>query len=47
MRSSQIVPIIMLVASNFFMTYAWYGHLKDFRAKPLVMVILLSCAWPF
>ena len=24
------------------MTYAWYGHLKDFRAKPLLMVIFIS-----
>jgi uncharacterized protein (DUF486 family) len=24
------------------MTYAWYGHLKDFRSKPLLAVILIS-----
>jgi uncharacterized protein (DUF486 family) len=24
------------------MTYAWYGHLKDFKNKALPMVILLS-----
>jgi uncharacterized protein (DUF486 family) len=24
------------------MTYAWYGHLKDFRTKPLLMVIIIS-----
>jgi uncharacterized protein (DUF486 family) len=24
------------------MTYAWYGHLKDFRARPLIVVVLLS-----
>jgi len=24
------------------MTYAWYGHLKDFRDKSLFLVILLS-----
>lgn len=34
--------IVLLVLSNIFMTYAWYGHLKDFKTKPLVMVILLS-----
>ncbi|MEW6412709.1 MAG: DMT family protein [Candidatus Zixiibacteriota bacterium] len=38
----RIVPIVMLVFSNLFMTYAWYGHLKDFRAKPLLIVIALS-----
>ncbi|MCB0348196.1 MAG: DMT family protein [Bdellovibrionales bacterium] len=35
-------PIVLLVLSNLFMTYAWYGHLKDFKAKPLLFVILLS-----
>jgi uncharacterized protein (DUF486 family) len=35
-------PVVMLVFSNLFMTYAWYGHLKDFRAKPLLVVIVLS-----
>ncbi|MES2745631.1 MAG: DMT family protein [Bdellovibrionota bacterium] len=34
--------IILLVLSNIFMTYAWYGHLKDFRSKPLLMVIFIS-----
>ena len=38
----RLVPIFLLVLSNLFMTYAWYGHLKDFRAKPLVWVIVLS-----
>ncbi|MEO7993026.1 MAG: DMT family protein [bacterium] len=32
----------MLVGSNLFMTYAWYGHLKDLRSKPLLIVILIS-----
>lgn len=31
----------LLVLSNLFMTYAWYGHLKD-KSKPLYMAILLS-----
>ncbi len=38
----QIMPVIMLVGSNLFMTYAWYGHLKDFRQKSIFMVILIS-----
>jgi hypothetical protein len=38
----KISPFLLLVGSNLFMTYAWYGHLKDFRAKPLMFVILLS-----
>ncbi len=38
----RFLPIVMLIGSNAFMTYAWYGHLKDFRAKPLLFVVLLS-----
>lgn len=40
MRS--LIPVFLLTCSNFFMTYAWYGHLKDFRSRPLLMVIFLS-----
>lgn len=36
------LPIVLLVFSNLFMTYAWYGHLKDFKDKPLLLVILFS-----
>jgi uncharacterized protein (DUF486 family) len=36
------LPIVLLVFSNLFMTYAWYGHLKDFRDKPLFLVIIFS-----
>lgn len=38
----RLWTVILLTASNFFMTYAWYGHLKDFKNKPLFMVIALS-----
>ncbi|SHK33202.1 hypothetical protein SAMN02745216_03290 [Desulfatibacillum alkenivorans DSM 16219] len=38
----RVLPVLMLVMSNVFMTYAWYGHLKDFRARPLLFVILIS-----
>ena len=34
-------PILMLMASNVFMTFAWYGHLR-FKEQPLVVVILAS-----
>lgn len=39
---SKAIPVLLLIGSNMFMTYAWYGHLKDFRDKPLFLVILLS-----
>lgn len=34
--------VLLLIFSNLFMTYAWYGHLKDFKTRPLMIVILLS-----
>jgi uncharacterized protein (DUF486 family) len=33
--------IVLLLISNIFMTFAWYGHLK-FREVPLFKVILVS-----
>lgn len=38
----KLYPAMLLIGSNIFMTYAWYGHLKDFRSKPLLAVILIS-----
>ncbi len=32
----------LLLCSNIFMTFAWYAHLKDLRAKPLIVAILAS-----
>jgi len=39
---NRLFPILLLIGSNLFMTYAWYGHLKDFRDRPLVVVIVIS-----
>ena len=36
-----LAPIAMLAASNIFMTFAWYGHLKS-RESPLWIVIPVS-----
>ena len=39
------LTILMLVVSNVFMTWAWYGHLKKdgvTNDKPLFVIILLS-----
>lgn len=38
---ARIAPIVMLLASNVFMTFAWYGHLKH-KAAPLWLVIGVS-----
>lgn len=32
----------LLLVSNIFMTFAWYGHLKTLTSKPLWIVILVS-----
>lgn len=32
----------LLVASNFIMAYAWYGHLDNLSAKPAWIAILVS-----
>ena len=37
-----LAPVMLLLVSNIFMTYAWYGHLKHLGSKPLIFVILAS-----
>lgn len=34
--------VLLLFASNVFMTIAWYGHLKSLQDRPLYLVILIS-----
>jgi uncharacterized protein (DUF486 family) len=41
MPIARYLPILLLVGSNLFMTFAWYGHLKH-RSAPLALVILAS-----
>ena len=38
----MLTTIGLLVLSNVFMTYAWYGHLKTMGTKPLIFAILIS-----
>jgi uncharacterized protein len=42
----RLLPILLLLGSNLFMTTAWYGHLK-FKDKPLLLVIVVSWAIAF
>jgi uncharacterized protein len=42
-----IKPIFLLIISNVFMTFAWYGHLRDFRSSPLWVVIFVSWSVAF
>ncbi len=39
--SVPVTTIGLLLASNIFMTFAWYGHLK-FKSTALITVILIS-----
>lgn len=39
--SPYLSPIFLLIASNVFMTLAWYGHLK-FKSTPLLVVVVAS-----
>lgn len=47
MMSQGVYSILLLIVSNVFMTFAWYGHLKLQDVKlidnwPLILVILFS-----
>lgn len=39
---ARFVTPLLLVFSNLFMTYAWYGHLKDSKNAPLWAAIMIS-----
>lgn len=41
MSLTPLYTISLLVISNIFMTFAWYGHLK-YKSSPLYTVILVS-----
>jgi uncharacterized protein (DUF486 family) len=34
--------VVLLTASNVFMTFAWYAHLKNFAQKPWIVAALVS-----
>lgn len=36
------LTIVLLTISNIFMTFAWYGHLKNLSSKPMIVAIFLS-----
>jgi uncharacterized protein (DUF486 family) len=41
MSLPHLAPILLLVVSNVFMTFAWYGHLKV-DSRPLWALVLIS-----
>ena len=44
--SPYLLPVVLLIGSNAFMTTAWYWHLR-FREVPLWQVILISWGLAF
>ncbi|MDD5598706.1 MAG: DMT family protein [Victivallaceae bacterium] len=39
--------VSLLIFSNMFMTFAWYGHLKHLNSKPLLLAVLASWSIAF
>jgi uncharacterized protein (DUF486 family) len=42
--ANRMSTVLLLISSNVFMTFAWYGHLKYGHAWPLWKAILVSWA---
>jgi uncharacterized protein (DUF486 family) len=40
--SPSVVTVVLLICSNVFMTFAWYGHLKNMSGKPWLIAALVS-----
>lgn len=38
----KFLPLGLLFISNIFMTFAWYGHLKNYKGSALWIVIVMS-----
>ena len=36
------IAVLMLCCSNIFMTFAWYGHLRNLSHKPWIVAALVS-----
>lgn len=36
------LTVVLLICSNVFMTFAWYGHLKHLQEKPWIIAALVS-----
>jgi uncharacterized protein len=42
MPSSPIFTVLLLVASNVFMTFAWYAHLRNLSERPWYIAAIAS-----
>jgi uncharacterized protein (DUF486 family) len=45
-HSAKVSPVLitigLLICSNVFMTFAWYGHLRNLNTKPWLVAALVS-----
>lgn len=39
---SKLTTILLLICSNVFMTFAWYGHLKNLKGRFWLIAVLVS-----
>jgi hypothetical protein len=39
---AALLTVVLLIGSNVFMTFAWYGHLKNLADKPWLVAALVS-----
>jgi len=37
-----LLPILLLICSNVFMTFAWYAHLRELNHKPWLIAAIVS-----
>ncbi|MCT6879443.1 MAG: DMT family protein [Commensalibacter sp.] len=42
-----LITALMLICSNIFMTFAWYGHLRSLENKPWFIAAIISWAIAF
>jgi uncharacterized protein (DUF486 family) len=40
--NAVVKAALLLVCANVFMTFAWYAHLRNLRARPLLVAVLAS-----
>ncbi len=41
LTTAHVLPILLLIGSNVFMTFAWYGHLS-YKSTAIGLAILAS-----
>jgi len=44
--TERLLPVALLLCSNIFMTFAWYGHLK-YKHAPLLLAVVASWSIAF